>query len=126
MLGRESTQKVFRQQKDVVGSIAERWNRQRHGVDPEIQILPQLAVTERRIKIDVGGTDQPEIRLDDATASDGTELTILQHTQQLDLQVSRHLTEFVEEQRASVCQLHQPGLVRHRARKSPTLVAKQL
>ena len=49
----------------------------------------------------------------------------LEHPQQLDLAVGRHLPDLVEEQRAAVGQLDQPGLGARAGERAP-LVAEQL
>ncbi len=101
-------------------------NRQRHGIDAEVQVFAQLALAERRIEVDVGRADQPEVRLNHAAAAHRAELAVLQHAKQLDLQAGRHLADFVQQQGAAVGQLHQTGLVGHRAGERAALVAEQL
>ena len=101
-------------------------NRQRHGVDAEVQVFAQLPLAERRIQVDVGRADQPEVRLNDAAAADRPELAVLQHAKQLDLQAGRHLADLVEQQGAAIGQFHQTGLVGHRAGEGAALVPEQL
>src|SRR3712207_8172886 len=50
-------------------SIAQRWNRQCDRVDAEVQVFAQLPLAERGVQVDVGRADQPEIRLNHATAA---------------------------------------------------------
>ncbi|MCY1447758.1 hypothetical protein D9M71_643920 [compost metagenome] len=58
----------------------------------------------------MGGADDAHIHLHFAVATHPAEAAIAEETQQLGLQVRRHFTDFIEEHRALVGQLHQPGL----------------
>ncbi len=62
----------------------------------------------------------------DAVAADRPVLALLQHAQQLGLQVGRHLADLVEQQRAALGHLEQPFLVDRRAGERALLVAEQL
>ncbi len=62
----------------------------------------------------------------DAIAADRPVLALLEHAQQLGLEVGRHLANLVEQQRAPLRHLEQPFLVRLRAGEGPLLVAEQL
>ena len=93
-------EEVLAEQRDVLGPLAQRRHAQRDRVDAEVEILAQLAVAQRRVEIDVGRADQPEVHADDAVAADRAVLALLQHAQQLGLQVRRHLADLVEQQRA--------------------------
>ena len=85
-----------------------------------------MPVAQRRVEIDVGGADQPEVHAHDPVAADRPVLALLQHPQQLGLEVGRHLADLVEQQRAPLGHLEQPFLVALRAGEGPLLVAEQL
>ena len=95
-------------------------------VDPEVEVLAQPAVLERGLDVDVGRADQPEVHADDAIAADRPVLALLQHPQQLRLQVRRHLADLVEQQRAALRLLEQAVLVAVRARERAAAIAEQL
>ena len=80
-------EKVLAQQRDVLGPLAQRRHAQRDRVDAEIQVLAQLAVAQRRVEIDVRRANQPEVDADDAVAADRAVLALLQHPEQLGLQI---------------------------------------
>ena len=103
-------EEVLAQQRDVFGALAQRRHAQGDGVDPEVQVLAQLAVAERRIEIDVRRADQPEVDADDAIAADRPVLALLQHAQQLGLQIGRHLADLVEQQRPALRISKRPSL----------------
>src|SRR5256885_11474462 len=64
--------------------------------------------------------DRPRFR-----PSDPADLLVLQHTQQLGLQAERQVADLVEEQRAAVRHLEQPGLGSMSVRKGPAPVTQQ-
>ena len=66
------------------------------------------------------------LTLDRLGAAEPLELALLQHAQQLDLDVRVHVADLVEEQRAAVGPLEAPLLARRRAGERPFLVAEQL
>src|SRR5439155_10955501 len=70
--------------------------------------------------------DQAEVDTDDAVAANRTILAFLKYTEQLGLQVWRHLADLVQEQRAPLRHLKEPFLVSGRAGERPLLVAEQL
>ena len=119
-------EEVLAQQRDVFGALAQRRHAQRDRVDAEIQVLAQLAVAQRGIEIDVGGADQPEVHAHDAVAADRPVLALLQHAQELGLQIRRHLADLVEQQRAALRHLEQPFLVGRGAGECALLVAEEL
>ena len=59
-------------------------------------------------------------------AADPEHLPLLEHAQQLDLDRERHLADLVEQHRAAVGGLEQPGLGLRRAGERAALVAEQL
>src|SRR2546422_4461749 len=65
--------------------------------------------------------DRPRFR-----PSDPADLLVLQYTQQLGLQAERQVADLVEEQRAAVRHLEQPGLGGMGVRKGAALVTEQL
>src|SRR4029079_10793717 len=97
----------------------------RDRIDAEVQVFTQSAVLERDLKVDVRGADQSEVHIDQTIAAHRTILPLLQHSQQLGLQVRRHLTNLVEQQRAAFGELEQTDLVVASAGEGAFLVAEQ-
>ena len=58
--------------------------------------------------------------------SDRSHFAFLQHPQQLDLQRERHITDFVQEQRAAVGRLKKPLMRGNRARERAACMPEQL
>ena len=122
----ELVEEVIAQQRDVLGALAQRRHAQRDRVDAEVEILSQAPLAKRRVEIDVRGADQTKVDVDDPVAPDRPVLALLQHPQQLRLEVRRHLADFVEQQRAALGHLEESLLVHRRAGERAFLVAEQL
>ena len=73
----------------------------------------------------MGRGHHTHIHLHLAGAADGVDCAFLQHAQQFDLHVQRHVTNFIEKDRAAVRQFKATNAVRHSARESTLAVAKQ-
>ena len=74
-------------------------------VEPEQQVLPEPAGGDFVRQPGVGGREDPDVDLPRPRRTDPLELTGLEHTQQLRLEVERHVGDFVQEQRAAVGEL---------------------
>src|SRR5919204_6115101 len=61
----ESFEKRLGQQRDVGSTLPERRKRHRDGVDPEVEVLAETALTYRRGGIHVRGADEPEVHRHD-------------------------------------------------------------
>ena len=70
--------------------------------------------------------DHADIDLDRRLASDRQDLAALDGAEKLGLHGRAHLADLIEEQRARVGQLEEPGLVAIRSGERPLLVAEQL
>ena len=84
-----SSTNVAAQQRDVVGAVAQRRRAQRHDVQPEVQVLAELAGRDRRLQIAVGRGDDAHVDLQRLLAADARELARLQHAQHLGLRRQR-------------------------------------
>jgi hypothetical protein len=87
-----------------------------HHVEPVIQIVAESAGRYLIFQILVGGGDDAGIDADGAAFADALELLLLQHAQQLDLQLGAHAGDFIEENGAAVCRLESASLVVDRPR----------
>ena len=76
-------------------------------------------------QVAIGGGDQAHIGADGARAAQALELALLQHAQQLGLQLERNLADFVEEHGAAVGQLEAADALRDGAGERALLVAEQ-
>ena len=122
----ELVEEVVAQQRNILGALAQRRHTQRNGVDPEVQIFPQPAFTQRGIQVDIGRADEAEVDVHDAIAANRPVLALLQNAQELGLEIRRHLADLVEQQRAPLGHLEEAFLVQRRARERALLVAEEL
>ena len=77
----------------------------REDVQPVEQVRPELLLLDELAEIAVGRRDQPRVAAQRARAAQPLELALLQHAQQLRLQLQRDLADLVEEHGALVGQL---------------------
>ena len=102
-------EEVLREQEDVAGAGAQRRHRDRDDVDPVEQILAEPLLVDLGLEIAVGRGDHAGLERDLLVAADRADLALLQHAQQLDLHLDRHLADLVEEDRAGAGLHEQPG-----------------
>ena len=98
MLGAIALEEGADQNRDVVASLPERRHRDGHGVDPEIEVLPQMTVAQRDIGNLVGRTDEAEVDGHGLRGAETADHSLLEHAEELGLEVDRHLGDFVQEQ----------------------------
>ena len=117
---------VFAEQRDVSGAIAQ--GRQHDGkhVQAIIKILAERPRHDLFLEIAVRGRYDPHVDLDRLGASDAFELALLQHAQQLDLDVQGDVSDLVEKQRPAVGQFESPGTARDGSGERSLFVTEQL
>src|SRR5712691_4693664 len=111
---------------NVLGPVAQRRKGDGERVEAVEEILPELADGERLLEITIGGGDDAHPNLARDHVPHGLDLARLQHAEELGLHLERHVADLVEEHGAAVRPLEEAGLVRHRAREGPPLVAEEL
>ena len=85
--------------------IAQRRNIDGHDVQPIIEVLAERAFFECGAQIAIGGGDQAHIHFMRFRSAEALEFAVLQYAKELHLNRSRHVADFVEEERALVGQL---------------------
>ena len=103
----------------------------RHGDREDVQPVPEVLAEAARLRISsssapVGRGDQPHVHPDRPVAADALELSLLDHPQELRLQLQRQLADLVEEQRAAVGGLEPPLALGDRPGEGAPLVAEEL
>src|SRR5207249_9103325 len=102
VLEAETFEEAFREQRDVLSLLSERWQFHRHWVDTEVEVLAERTVADRRRGVTVRRGDQPKIHWNRTTATQAPHRPVFQDAQKLGLEVRRHFSDLVEEQRALV------------------------
>ena len=77
----------------------------RKDVEPIEEIGPESPALHRGVEIPVGRRDDPHVHLDRGGPADPLELALLQHPEQLDLEIERQIADLVEEDGPAVGQL---------------------
>jgi hypothetical protein len=103
-----------------------RRHRDRHHVEPVVEVLAEFLARDRLFEVLVGGGDQANVDLDRARSAEPLELTLLQHAQDLGLGRGRHVADLVEEQRAFVRQLEPADALAVGTGEGAALVAEEL
>src|SRR5439155_2611271 len=98
----------------------------RKDVQTVIEVGAEALLAHGALEVAVRGRDQPYIHLQRLRPADALELAILQHTQELGLQLERKIADLDEEERASVGELETADLPRERAGERPLLVPEEL
>ena len=117
---------VADQPRDVVRPLPQRRQHEREDVQPVVEVLAEAAVGDHPRQVAVRGRHQPHVHLDRLRAAEALELLLLQHAEQLGLQLQRDVADLVEEQRPLVGQLEAADLLADGAGEGALLVAEQL
>ena len=108
-----SAQEVLGQQLGVAVALAQRRQRDREHREPIHQVLAQLAVADRLLRIAVGRGDDARVACASSSSPPTRVIAAgLQHAQQAHLHLRRHLGDLVEEQRAALGALEAAAVLR--------------
>ena len=117
---------VARQQRNVAGPVAQRWNRDREHREPEEQIFAEPPRGNGGAQPAIGRRDEPDIDLHRRRAADPLEPLLLERAQNFGLQRQRQIADLVEKERSPVRHLELAGLPGHGAGERALLVAEEL
>ena len=98
----EAVNEVLGQLVDVERALAQAGQAQIDDIEAEEQILAESSALDLLLEVTIGRGDQADIDVAGAFVADPLEITLLQHAQQLALQLQRDLADLVEKQRAAV------------------------
>src|SRR5262245_36844600 len=101
-LGVETDDKVRDQQRDIRQTFPQGWQSYGNDIEAPIQVIAELLAGHEIFQILVGGSDDADIHFNGAGATNALKLAFLEHAQNFDLQCRAHLTDFVEENSATV------------------------
>ena len=106
-------------------ALAQRRHGDRQHVEAVIQVFAEAALADQRLQVLVRGGDDAHVHLHRVAGADALERHLLEHAQQLDLHLRRHVADLVQEQRAAVGRLEPADLVADGVGESPLDVAEQ-
>src|SRR6516165_5497173 len=93
---------VIDQQRQVGDSLTQRREVDRHSVDAEEEVEPEGSGLHLRPQVAVGGGDEPGINGSGFVSTHADEGSVLQHLQQLRLNIQVEASDLVEEERSLV------------------------
>jgi hypothetical protein len=117
---------VVGEPRDVVGALAQRRHHRAHHGEAVVQVLAEGPLLDHVLEVAVGGGHHADVDPGRARVADAPHLALLQHAEELRLQLERELADLVEEEGAAVGRLDQAVLVGVRAGERALDVAEQL
>jgi hypothetical protein len=118
--------KVPRQQRNVFPALAQRRNADFNHVQAVKQIVAELAFGYGNLQIDVGGRDHAHVHAHLFGPADAVEAALLEHAQQIHLQLGGDIADFVEEDGSAVGHFELAALALRGAGERAFLMAEQL
>ncbi len=115
-----------REERDVLGTIAERREMNGEDVQSVVKILAESFFLNRFQEVAVGGGDDADIDPHRKVAADAFEFMRLQNVKQLGLDLGRNLANLIEEDDAAVGELEAADALGDGAREGPFLMAEEL
>src|SRR4051812_33254990 len=112
--------------RDLVLTLAQRRNLDGHDVQPVIQVFPEVAFSNCLSKIAVSGRHDPDIHFHGLSASEPLKLAVLEHLKKLGLEAYVHVSDFVQQKRASLGLFKFSRGIAKSTRKGAALVSEQL
>src|SRR5262249_34032463 len=98
----------------------------RDDIQTVVEVLTKAAFIDSPGQIHVRGREDTQVEADGLRAADALEFALLEDTQQLRLNVERHLGDFVQEYRAAVGLFESAHAMLRRARERAFDVPEQL
>src|SRR5215475_2626812 len=114
------------QQWDVLAALSERWQANREGVEPVIQIFAEAALGYGFGQVGVGYGDDAHVYAHGGRIPDRFEFFLLQHAQQFRLAWQREAVDLVEDDRSAIGQFETALAILDRACEGAFLVSEQL
>ena len=110
----------------VLAALAQRRQGDLEDVEAEEEVLAEALVLDLRLEVAVGGAEHAHVDLDLHLAAEPAQPALLEHAEQLGLQLDGDLAHLVEEERAAVGELEHAGAPLIRAGERAALVAEDL
>jgi hypothetical protein len=119
-------EQVADQERHVLETLAERRQGQGDHAEPEEEVGAEAAARHRRLEVDVGGGDDPDVDRAHRGRAERAHLALLQHPQEPELDRHRDVADLVEEKGAAVGLREQARVVAHRSGEGAAAVAEEL
>src|SRR5579859_837446 len=110
---------------DVARSSAQGWELDADDVDAEIEVLAKSFGLERAFEVTVGRRDNPHVDRNFGRSTEGSHRSLLHDPEKLRLQTERHVSYFVQEDRAQASLNEEPGTSVLRIGERPFRMAEE-
>jgi len=95
-------QEVSGQQRNVLAPVAQRRDLQTQDIEPEVKVPAEGSLGHGLLQVAIGGGQNSYVDRDTLGATYGTNLPLLDGTQQLGLKIDGKLSHFIEEDRPAL------------------------
>ena len=122
----QAPEEVVGERGHVLPPLAQGRQREVEDVEAVVEVLAEAAVLDVAAQVAVRGGHDAQIDGSRPAVADPLELPLLEHAQELPLDLGRDVSDLVEEDRAAVGELDTPLAVAVRAREAAAKVAEEL
>src|SRR5207248_2025720 len=122
----ELAQEMICEKFDIAVAFSQRRHVNGKNLETIKQIAPQLPRVDGLLRRCVACGEHAYVDFDRLVGSDAGQHACFQHAQKFDLQVDRHLDDFIEKQRAAMRALEEAAMLPVRAGEAALLVTEQL
>src|SRR5271166_301110 len=127
--GRQAHGKFFKkvrgQWSNVIEALPQGWNLDGKSAETVVQIFAEFPLAHEAQQVRVGGGDDTGIDAHDFGAAQTLQFFLLQKAEQLGLKAQRHLSDLIEEKRASLRRLNSSRVGLQGSGKSAARVSEQ-
>ncbi len=117
---------VIDQERDILRTVTQARQSERHHFQAMIQIFAERASADRFFQIAVGGRNDAHVDFNRFVGTDSRDFAAFQHTQKFDLRGERHVSHFVEKQCSPVGIFKLTDAIGARVGERPLHMAKKL
>src|SRR3990167_6273865 len=96
------------QQGNVFLALAQRWNMDRHYIQPVKQVFPKFPTAHCNLQVFVGCCQDTHINLNHLCSSYPLQLLFLQDTQEFRLSMRMHVSDFIQKNSSFICHFEEP------------------
>ena len=84
--------------RQIIDTLTQRWRLNWKYIKTVVQVFTELVFSYHLFEVLVGSSDHTHIGIDDLIRAHTVKLALLQHTQQLNLHLERHIANLIEEE----------------------------
>ena len=101
-LSRRASEQVLRQEGDVLDAVSERGHLDAEDVDPIVEVFAEGPLLHVSCEVPVACCQESHVDLDELVAPHWTDLSLLQHSEELLLHSGAHIPDLIQEERPAI------------------------